>query len=95
MGKTKSSVIIDMEHCIVCGKPYPQIHHIFFGTANRKLSDKYGYVVPLCADHHTGDNGVHFNKAMDSYFKGLAQYHFERNHGSREDFRRVFGKSYL
>ncbi|MGD6877863.1 hypothetical protein [Bacillus infantis] len=95
MGKTASVIFEDMKHCFVCGSPYVQVHHIFYGTANRKLSDKYGYIAPLCAEHHTGSNGVHFNKHLDMHLKKLSQEHFERQIGAREEFRRVFGKSYL
>lgn len=95
MGKAKSVVVKDMEHCYVCGSPYIHIHHIFFGTANRKISDKYGYVVPLCQEHHTGSAGVHFNKSLDLHLKKLSQEHFEAHIGQREDFRRVFGKSFI
>lgn len=95
MAAKKSAIIEDMEHCVVCGSQYVQIHHIFFGTANRKMSDKYGYVVPLCQEHHTGNTGVHFNKFLDLYLKQKAQTHFESEIGTRNDFRKVFGKSWL
>lgn len=96
MGKTKSVIAKYMGRCYVCGNPHPHIHHIFFGTANRKISDKYGYVVPLCAYHHNMSNeGVHFDKYFDDYLKRMAQRHFEENHGSREDFIKTFGRSYL
>ena len=83
-----------MKNCFICGAPYPEIHHIYFGTANRKQSDKYGFIVPLCYDHHRGPNGVHNNRALDLYLKRLYQKAFEQEH-SREEFRRIFGKSYL
>ena len=87
MAAKKSVVIEDMEHCFVCGSSKVQVHHIFFGTANRRISDNYGYVAPLCVTHHTGDAGVHFNKDFDLYLKKLAQAHFESQIGTREDFR--------
>lgn len=71
MAAKKSVVIEDMEHCFVCGSSKVQVHHIFFGTANRRISDNYGYVAPLCATHHTGDAGVHFNKDFDLYLTDL------------------------
>lgn len=89
------SVIIDSEYCAVCGKHYTEEHHIFFGTANRKISDKYGYVVRLCPEHHRGNTGVHFDRGLDLHFKRLAQKHYEENHGSREDFIALFGRNYL
>ena len=36
-----------------------QEHHIFGGTANRKISERYGIKVYLCLDHHlTGTEGM-------------------------------------
>lgn len=95
MGRTASVLTDDMEHCFFCGRPYPQVHHVFSGTSNRKISDKYGYVVPLCMEHHTGQNGVHQVREMNLFFKVLAQQHFEKHHGTREDFIKQFGKSWL
>lgn len=90
------SVIQSEKECYVCKSKHGlQCHHIFFGTANRKQSEKYGLKVWLCRDHHTGNVGVHFNKEFDTYVKKLAQVHFEKTHGSREDFRKIFGKSFL
>lgn len=91
----KSILTDDMEHCFFCGRPYPQIHHIFFGTANRKASDRYGMTVPLCQNCHTGNNGIHHNKGFDMKVKKIAQEKFEAEIGTREDFRKLFGKSYL
>lgn len=95
MGKVKSIMGFDMHNCIVCSSPYVQVHHCIYGTANRKLSDKYGLVVPLCQEHHTGQTGVHFRKEFDEQLKMMAQEKFEEVHGTREDFIRIFGKSYL
>lgn len=94
--KKDSIIQKDLTECFVC-KTNRNIntHHVFFGTANRKMSDKYGCVVALCVEHHTGNAGVHRNKELDMHLKKLSQAHFERVHGSREEFRRIFGKSYL
>lgn len=83
------------QNCVVCGNPTTDRHHIFYGTANRKISEKYGYVIPLCRKHHTGPMGIHFNKPMDAHWKRMAQIHFEENHGTREEFIKTFGRSYL
>ena len=90
----KSALVDDMDVCFVCKRERQQVHHVF-GSYNRKHSDKYAYVLPLCEEHHTGKNGVHSNRQMDIHFKQMAQRHFEKNHGSRQDFMKVFGKSYL
>lgn len=90
------SIIQKEKQCLVCGTTYNlHSHHCIYGTANRKQSEKYGLKVWLCQEHHTGNEGVHFNKEFDTYLKKLAQVHFEKTHGNREDFRRIFGKSYL
>lgn len=93
----KSSIIQDdLSQCYVCKTTQNiHIHHCFYGTANRKQSDKYGCVVALCQEHHTGNTGVHFQKDLDMHLKKIAQEHFEAEIGSREDFRASFGRSYL
>ena len=96
MGKAVSVIVKNMDRCYACGNPHVHIHHVFFGTANRKLSDKYGYVVPLCPRHHNMSmDGVHFNKTFDNTLKWAAQRHFEANHGTRDEFIKIFGRSYL
>lgn len=90
----KSIIVDDLTQCIVCGSPYVQIHHCIYGTANRKNSDKFGLIVPLCMEHHTGRNGVHFNKDFDTYLKKLSQERFEAVYGENMTFQDVFGKNY-
>ncbi len=69
-------------------------HHIF-GGPNRKLSELYGLYVYLIQEYHTGAKGVHFNREFDLQLKREGQRKFERLHGSREDFLRLFGRNYL
>lgn len=95
MAKLKSIMGYDLENCIICGSPYVQIHHCIYGTSNRKQSDKYGLIVPLCREHHTGNSGVHHDKNLDIFVKQMAQTRFEEVYGSREEFIKIFGKSYL
>ena len=80
--------------CVVCGSPFVQHHHIFPGSS-RKASDRYGYIIPLCPAHHTGSAGIHHNRGLSLQWMRTAQKHFERHRGTREDFRKAFGKSYL
>lgn len=85
----------DMDHCYFTGT-YPVERHHIFGGPNRKNSEKYGFVVPLRPDLHP--NGVHagpYRKEIDTKLKQTAQEYFEANFGTRDDFRRIFGKSYL
>ena len=91
----RDSVLIDdQEHCIICGREQVQRHHIFFGSANRRLADQDGYWVPLCQRHHTGRDGVHFNRELDLTLKRSAQEHYERTH-TREQFIERYGRSYI
>lgn len=85
----------DLDHCIFTGSSQVERHHIF-GGSSRKASERYGYVVPLRPDLHP--NGVFAGKhakRIDIYLKQMTQRDFEKKHGTREDFRKVFGKSYL
>ena len=89
------SIIQDDKQCFVCGQyHWLESHHIFFGTANRKLSEKYGLKVWLCHEHHRGNTGVHQDRVLDVAIKKVAQRKFEETH-SRLDFINIFGKSYL
>lgn len=95
MKKLKSVFTDNMDCCIYTGSYIVERHHIF-GGANRKLSEKYGFVAPLRPDYHP--NGVHFNPKngdIDTQLKQAAQRYYEENIGTREDFRREFGKSWL
>lgn len=94
------SIIHDLEkrECLICGSTAnPHTHEVFFGTANRKLSIKYGLCVCLCARHHNMSNeGVHFNKALDTKLKVHAQKIAMKHYGwTVDDFREIFGKNYL
>lgn len=81
--------------CVVCGSPYVQTHHVLHGSHRRRFAEKYGYTIPLCQEHHTGRSGVHQNADMDLAWKQRAQQHYEMHYGSREDWIRECGKSYL
>lgn len=90
----KSIVISDMDGCYLCGRPRECIHHIYTGTANRKISDKHGFILPLCHEHHTGKDGIHFNREVDLRVRRACQRRYEETH-SREDFIKLIGRSYL
>ena len=84
----------DLEHCIICGNKKDNLHEIIYGS-NRLKSMEYGFVLPLCFNHHVGDRGIHSNRELDLYYKRKCQEYFEDNIGDRIDFIRIFGKSYL
>lgn len=90
------SIISNERYCLVCGTPFNiHKHHIFFGTANRKNSEKYGCWCYLCSRHHNMSNeGVHFNKILDSKLKQQAQKAFEYQYPELS-FLKIFGRNYL
>ena len=90
------SIISNERECIVCGTTLNlHKHHIFYGLANRKQSEKYGCWCYLCAIHHNLSNdGVHFNKALDIELKQKTQKKFEEVYPDL-DFIKTFGKNYL
>lgn len=80
--------------CYLCGSARNlESHHCLHGTANRKKADLYGLTVWLCHDCHMRLHDR--DTAADRHLQQVAQKYFEDNIGTREDFRREFGKSYL
>lgn len=75
-------------------KPYVEEHHCIYGSARRKLSEKYGLKVYLCKEHHTtGCNAAHSNPEISEMLKVAAQNAFEKRYPDL-DFLEVFGKNY-
>ena len=83
--------------CWACGAYAPEEHHVFYGVANRKMSEKYGLKVHLCSRCHRDNlDGVHGqNKELDHRLKVTGQRVFETHHGTREQFAKIFGRNYL
>lgn len=82
--------------CLVCGDPRVERHHIYYGTANRRKSEKYGCWCYLCIRHHRDHKvGVHFNQRLNQELRETCQRRFEDEIGDREEFRKIFGRSYL
>lgn len=87
----------DMEHCYFTGTTNCHRHHIFYGS-RRKLSEEYGFVIPIAYYlHEFAPDSVHENpnKGLDLKLKQMAQTYYEDHIGTREEFRSVFGKSWL
>ena len=83
----------ERKQCFICGrKGQLDVHHCISGTANRKMADIYGLTVYLCRDCH---GALHDKGKYDMELKQFAQRQFEAKIGSRDDFRRIFGKSWL
>lgn len=85
----------DMDHCFYTGKSPVERHHIF-GGSNRDKSEEHGYVVPLSPElHPNGAMAGADAELIDIVLKQKAQKHYEEHHGSRTDFIKEFGRSYL
>ena len=71
-------------------------HEVFFG-ANRQKSIEYGLVVFLTpAMHNMSDKGVHFNREFDLQLKRIGQAAAMKKYGwTVDEFRKIFGKSFL
>lgn len=68
-------------------------HHIFYGTANRSISERWGLKVWLCWRHHEELHDKP-NEGFDLELKEYAQRFFEKKY-SHELFMQEFGKSWL
>lgn len=90
------SIIQNERKCLICDEvEHLHKHHVFYGTANRSLSEKYGCWVWLCPWHHNMSmNSVHANHRMDIELKQRTQRKFEETH-TREEFMRIFGRNWL
>lgn len=71
-------------------------HHIYFGPAKRKVSDRWGCWVWLTPELHRGTAGVHGRdgRGLDLRLKQECQRAFEE-WKSRELFMENFGRNYL
>lgn len=88
----------DSTRCAICGKEHGlHKHHIFFGTANRQLSEEDGMVVYLCPDcHEHGARAVHRNRETDVALKQAAERVWMADRDADEDaFRARYGRSWL
>lgn len=71
-----------------------QEHHAVFGTAGRRLSERYGLKVYLCPQHHViGSMAVHNNHELAGLLQKKAQEAFEETH-THEEWMDIFGRDY-
>ena len=88
------SIMQDKRECYFCKKDRGlELHHCMMGKW-RKLADKDGLTVYLCHEHHTGNNGVHFNKEMRLELQKEAEKAYILRHSFKEWMER-YGKNYL
>ena len=105
MKEFKSIITEYTNMCLVCGNPNVEPHHVLHGTANRKFADEDLLIVPLCYEHHRGNNGVHgHNNAFDVALEIIGQIAWERKKIAdtgmdieevRKEFRKRYGQSFI
>ncbi len=84
----------DQDRCEITGKPYAELHEIFYGP-NRQKSIKYGLQIRLSPEYHRiGPKAVHNNPAFDLELKQKYQAKFEQQYG-HDRFIAEFGKNYI
>ena len=72
--------------------------HLFFERSGtfKKAFEKYGFIAPLRPDlHPNGAQGEKDAETIDTILKQRCQLYYEEHYGTREQFRKEFGKSYL
>ena len=82
--------------CWLCGKhTETELHHVYGGVANRKLSDMDGLTVNLCWEcHHTRIHGTD-TEAID-HLKKVAQRTWMSYYGKgTNEFVQRYGKNFL
>lgn len=88
----------DEKYCYITGARNVPLekHHIYFGPAKRKVSDRWGCWVWLTPELHRGTAGVHGRDGrwLDPRLKQECQRAFEE-WKNRELFMEIFGRNYL
>ena len=70
-------------------------HHVYEGTANRRISEENGFWVNLCWRHHTyGSESVHEKNENMRLIQRDVQREYEKNH-TPEQFMNLTGRNYL
>lgn len=87
------SIMQEEHECYLTGSQCElDLHHVFHGTANRKLSDKWGC---WCWLKHSIHMDLHDkDKKLDRKLQQDCQRKFEEIY-SRKLFMQIFGKNYL
>ena len=89
------SIMQKEKRCWFCGKEgYLERHHVLSGTANRKISEKYGLWVYLCHNCHTGTDGAQYDPDKNRQLKVEAQMAFEELYG-HDKWMQTFRRNYI
>ena len=89
------SIIQRERACYLCGRETGlEKHHVFAGTANRRISEQNGLWVWLCHSCHTGTDGAQYDRDKNLSLKRDAQAAFEETH-THEEWMMLIRKSYI
>lgn len=82
----------NMDVCVITGAKGAEPHHIFNG-ANKVLSEKYGFILPLRHDWHKGtEYSIHQNKDLRLKYRTACQrYYIETLGKTKEEWIAEFG----
>lgn len=96
MGKQYSESIMQTEkQCWYCGrKTMLERHHVMTGTANRKLSERFGLWIWCCHEDHVGIGGVQYDRKKSDELKADAQMAFEAVYG-HDAWMKTFYRNYI
>lgn len=90
----KSIITDDFEHCYFCGRMKQHTHHVM-NAANKKKSEKYGLMIPVCFLCHDKIHNNSTNKGLNMLVvRRIGQNKFEELY-SRELWMKEFKKNYL
>lgn len=88
----KSVFTTEKNKCMFCHSTYKLTWHEIYAGKNRQNSMKYDFCLRMCLKcHQKSQEDTIFN----DFWHKMGQEYFEFNLGSREDFIRIFGRSYL
>lgn len=81
----------DTDTCYLCGAWATDTHHCLHGSY-RKQADADGLTVRLCRECH---QALHDKGTNDRALQAEAQMAWERHYGSREEFIKRYGRSFI
>lgn len=82
----------DTEKCYLCDSTYKLTWHEIYSGKNRQNSMKNGLCLRLCLNCHSKEQE---DSQFNDYWHKQGQLYWEENIGSREEFIKVFRRSYL
>ena len=78
MKKKHNPTPTENDLCVICSRDYAELHEIFYGNPDARLSQDYGLQVRLCYKHHRNHKtGVHHNRKLDLKLKLEGKRKFE------------------